>query len=157
MPGGPTEVGFLAFAAVKLAGYTAAGFLLRKSYRSLPRAGAISLTGADSNVAEPQLLASPATPFLFGIARTAVGIMVGMTFATALASFGLADTPAFYFGLFPVRLAEWSLVIWLFFARTQFNGLRLTKQSLIASFLSYMLDLPAILAMFVIPGGMWIC
>jgi hypothetical protein len=157
MPGGFTEIGFLAFGGVKLAGYTAAGFLLRNLYRSLPREAAISVTGADSEIAEPALLASPATPFLFGIARTVVGIMAGVTFGTAMDSFGLAATPAFYFGLLPIRLAAWSLVIWPFFAKKQFKGWRLAKQSLVASFWSCLLDLPAILAAFVIPGGMWIC
>jgi hypothetical protein len=67
------------------------------------------------------------------------------------------DSFPFYVALLPVRLVEWSLVIWFFFERSRESGFRLTGYSILGSLWSYLLDVPAIFAAFVVPGGMWIC
>lgn len=135
MPAGWTEIGALAFAGVKFAGYTAAGYQLRRSF--------------DTD--------SP-NPFLFGAARTALGLVVGVSFATLILKVGIgsSDFP-FYMALLPVRLGEWALIIWLFFRSSRESGVKLTLYSLLGSLWSYLLDVPAIVAAFVVPGGMWIC
>jgi hypothetical protein len=135
MPAGWTEIGALAFIGVKFAGYTAAGYQLRRSY------------DADSP-----------NPFLFGTARTLLGIVVGVCFATLILKVGVgsSDFP-FYVALLPIRLAEWSLTIWFFFGRNSPNAFRLIRYSIVGSLWSYLLDVPAMFAAFVVPGGMWIC
>src|SRR2546426_7019348 len=66
MAAGPLPLGIAAFAAVKLAGYTLAG-------RTLNRA---------NHVTRPR-------PLAFGAARTLLGIIAGVSYATMLGKFGV--------------------------------------------------------------------
>lgn len=83
---------------------------------------------------------------------------MGVSFASLALWLGLQKSEAaYYLALFPVRLAEWLLVLWWFFARAGLRGGRWTGYALLGSAWSYLLDVPAIVAMFAIPGGAWIC
>ena len=135
MPGGPSLVGLAYFAGIKLAGYSAAGAWLRKKYD------------------RPE-----AKPLKFGIARTVLGLVVGIAFATTMLQIGIVESGVtYYLLLFPVRFAEWYVVIWGFFERHAVRPGSLIGYSLLGSVWSYVLDLPAMLAMFALPGGVWIC
>jgi hypothetical protein len=135
MAGGPTYIGIAAFAAVKLAGYTAAGAWLRRKYAA-PRP----------------------SPLVFGVARTLLGLGVVISFATSMESIGLLRSEiAYYLVLLPVRFGEWLAVLWFFYRRAQPVRGRRWKHAALGTLGSYLLDLPAIFAAFTVPGGMWIC
>jgi hypothetical protein len=135
MAGAPTYIGIAAFSIVKLAGYTAAGAWLRRRYDS-PRPIALG----------------------FGAARTLLGLVVGISFATSMEAIGLMRSEvAYYLVLLPVRFAEWLAVLWFFYRRVQPARGRRWKHALLGTIWSYLLDLPAVFAAFTVPGGMWIC
>ena len=138
MPGGPLPVGIAAFTAVKFSGYTVAAIQLKKSYQR----------------------ESP-NPLLIGGARTALGIGVGVAYASASAALvsllGYGSWPLFLLGLVPVRLAEWFFIILVFFEHPIKNSARAFKLSAVGMAWSFLLDVPALLALFYIPGGFWIC
>ncbi len=137
-------MGFAAFAAVKAAGYTGAAFYLGRAY------------GTDW---------SARRKIGVGLARTALGIVVGVTYGTA---WGLlltnpqnpneASMLALFYGLLlPVRMTEWWLLLWFFFDRALAHKGRMWKYAALGTGLSYGLDLLAVVAAFVVPGGLWIC
>lgn len=135
MAAGPLPLGLVVFAAVKFAGYSLAGVQLNRLCRS----------------EKPH-------PALFGAVRTALGLMGGIGFAALALKVGLADSePAFYAALAPVRLAEWLLVLYFFYVRSGLARGRWLGYALLASLWSYVLDVPAVLALFAVPGGTWIC
>jgi hypothetical protein len=136
MPFGPEPLGLAYFAAVKLAGYSAFGGHLRKKF------------GAE----QPRAIA-------FGAARTVLGLIVGIGFVALLAVSGMQRTEmAFYVLLLPVRFGEWLLAIWFFFSRRMpLEQNAVVKQSVYGSVVSYLLDVPAIASVFILPGGAWIC
>ena len=136
MPLGPEPLGIVYFAGVKLAGYSLFGRYLRQKY----------------TVDHP-------APLTFGIARTALGLAVGIGFASLLAHLNVPHTTvAFYVLLLPVRFGEWLLTIWLFFSRrTLLARPGLARQAVLGSAYSYLLDVPAVISVFVLPRGAWIC
>ncbi len=96
MAAGPLPLGIAAFAAIKFAGYTLAG-------RTLNRA---------NHVTRPR-------PLAFGAARTLLGIVAGVSYATILARFGVHRSEVWYYvNLFPVRQLEWLLMLVLFYPRS---------------------------------------
>jgi hypothetical protein len=135
MPAGATTIGLIAFGAVKLAGYTAAAAYLRKA---LPEN-------------RPNI-------FLVGATRTLIGVAAGIAAVASIELLG--DTRAdltFFALLIPVRLAEWLLLIRLFFAKPQWTWKRSLVLAALGILWSFLLDIPAIAAAFLVPGGMWIC
>jgi len=136
MPADWTGVGVLAFAGVKFAGYTSAGYLLRRAY----------------NTDSPN-------PFYFGAVRTALGIAVGVSFATLIHKFlGVESSDSvFFMALLPIRFGEWFFVILLFFGKDRDIGFKIIGLSILGVLWSYLLDFPAIFAAFYVPGGWWIC
>ena len=136
MPFGPEPLGLVYFTGVKLAGYSAFGAYLKKK------------TGATRPAA-----------LTFGAARTALGLAAGVAFASALGAAGMARTELLFFLLLiPVRFAEWLVTIWFFFARGNLlPRLRLGRQAAAGVAWSYLLDIPAIMSVLVLPGGAWIC
>jgi hypothetical protein len=135
MPIGPSPIGGLAFVAIKFAGYSVAGYQLRKQYET------------------PSV-----NHFAFGAARTIPGIIAGVSFASLTEDMEIARSElGFFLWLLPVRLLEWLLVIWLFFQYKQVHASRLVKHSFLGALWSYVLDAPAIGSVFVVPGGMWVC
>jgi hypothetical protein len=135
MPMGPEPLGMAYFTAVKFAGYSLAGRQLNRLTSSRrPRA------------------------FTFGIARTALGLAAGISFGLLAFNFGVMKSePLFYVWLLPIRLGEWLLILWYFYRRVGLSGGRLVGFSAAGTIWSYVLDVPAILSVFVIPGGAWIC
>jgi hypothetical protein len=70
---------------------------------------------------------------------------------------------AWYLLLTPVRLMEWLVVIWFFYERSTWEPnvslrwSRSLKWSALGIVWSGFLDIPAVLAAFVLPGGFWVC
>jgi hypothetical protein len=56
----------------------------------------------------------------------------------------------------PVRVAEWTFLIWLFFDRSLQRS-RLWKYVLLGIVWSYLLDVIGVAAAWVLPGGFWVC
>jgi hypothetical protein len=136
MPFAPAPVGLAYFAAVKLGGYTLAGSFLRNRLE----------------VTKPHALT-------FGTARTALGLTIGVAVVALLSLFGIEPAMKLFFAfLLPVRFAEWLATIWVFFGRrSQLPVTALVKYSSVGIAWSYVLDIPAITAVFTLPGGAWIC
>ena len=130
------ELGYLGYAAIKFAGYSLAAALISRKYERDDR-----------------------NPWLIGGVRTLIGMAAG---AVCYGLTGLipALQPAggivFLIGIIPVRIAEWWLLLWLFFDRelkqTQ-KGWRTVATGLVWSFV---LDVPALIG-FLLAGGFWIC
>jgi hypothetical protein len=145
MPGGPTPFGFAYFAGVKFAGYTCAAWALNRTYRS-----------------------NENSIWKVGGARTALGLAAGAAYGglfflmvNRLHLLNDSDyTGVLYLGgLIPIRLLEWSLLIWYFYQRGSPNRvlLLLLRNSTLGIIWSFVLDAIGIYAVFVTPGGAWIC
>jgi len=135
MPGGPSPIGLACFAGIKLVGYGLAGYQLNRLCRTT----------------KPH-------PAVFGLTRTGLGVAAGVAFASiALWSNLTQSEAAFYVGLAPVRMAEWLLILWFYYVRSGLSRDRWIKYSVLGSVWSYVLDIPAVLSIFVVPGGVWIC
>jgi hypothetical protein len=144
----PTPFGVVPFAATKLVGYSLAGAALGRVYQPLglrPR-----VPGA----------------WAFGAARTLLGMVVGALYAaTWLAASQFVEPPqgigttmlAWMALLLPVRLAEWGVAIWWFYDRGLVKKAAWVKHSIVGTAWSYGLDVPAILAVWAVPGGLWVC
>lgn len=135
MPFGGSLLGAAYFTGVKLIGYSAAGsFLNRRLETEAPH------------------------PIAFGAARTAIGVGFGIGYATLLSSWAIGRAEAwFLLGLIPLRVLEWLLVLWVFYRRAPTLDARRTGLVAAGVAWSFVLDIPAIFAMFVLPGGFWIC
>jgi hypothetical protein len=133
---------FACFAGVKLAGYTAAAWALKRSYE------------------KPEISVAKV-----GFIRTGIGIAAGIAYGGIWLLFplqqieNLKPNPAFYFllGLSVVRLCEWSFILWFFFDRTMTDRPTFYKWAVYGSLWSYVLDAIGIASGFVVPGGFWIC
>ena len=143
MPAGPGPMGFAYFAAVKAIGYTATSAFLKKGY---------GLRGSP----KPNILG-------VGLTRTGIGLAAGALYG-GLWIFGLnklisgdSGPILYYIFLLPVRLAEWYLLVWLFFDRKLQNRTLLWKSIAFGTLCSYALDAFGVGAAFVLPGGLWIC
>jgi hypothetical protein len=135
MPGGPEPLGLIYFAAVKFAGYTAAGSFIKRQF------------------AEPSV-----SPWLVGAVRTGIGLAAGFGAVFAASRLGILRSEAgFYALLAPIRICEWLLLLGLFFRRPDWQWPQSLKLAVLGTVWSYVLDIPAVAAMFAIPGGAWIC
>ena len=155
MPAGPTTLGFVYFAGVKLTGYSAAGCALNWLYGKTFRHGPVIF--ADDDVGKIAYQRAPyANPVLFGVARTVLGILGGFgVFALGMIIHG--GDRLFYVILAPVRYAEWLLIIWWFYGRTSPGVWRIAGYSLLGGVWSCILDIPAVAAIFLLAKGCWIC
>jgi len=138
MPGGPSGsafVGLATFPAVKFFGYSLAGYVLKGRYGD---PGVHSLS--------------------FGAARTLLGVVAGISYAVLAGRLAASEVP-FYLGLIPVRVVEWSLIIWVFFEYGKPEGKwsRPIKYSALGVIWSYILDLYVLLPILFIPGWFWVC
>ena len=132
MAAGALPLGIAVFSVVKLAGYTLAG-------RTLNRA---------NHVTRPR-------PLLFGAARTLLGVVAGVSYATIIHKFGIDRSGIWYYvDLFPVRQIEWTAMLLLFYPH---STRRRYMDSTLGTLWSYFLDVPAVALAWVIPGGFWIC
>ena len=136
MPGGGGPTAFVAFGAVKYAGYSLAGFTLNRVY---------SLT--DRNA------------LLVGAVRTAIGLAAGFAFGSIFlwGAFARNMEWLFFAGLVPVRILEWGLLIRLFYEPRFLVTGRAWRWSLAGLGWSFLLDIIGILLALVVPGGIWIC
>jgi len=138
MPMGPGPIAFVAFVGVKFVGYTAAAKLLQRTYEA-PQVKVLKV----------------------GSARTALGIAVGLaygsiwTFATPHS--GDSTWLWYFLGWVPVRMGEWSLILWAFFEKKDPDWTRLLIFAGLGSLWSYVLDAIGVGTALVIPGGMWVC
>lgn len=140
MPGGPTPLGFAYFLGVKFVGYTIRGLALRTAYPTVYK-----------NV------------WRVGATRTAIGLGAGLLYG-ALWIYVLPRTlindSAFiwYFaGLLPVRFAEWTWLLTIFFDKHLSERAKAIKAVGGGTVWSYCLDAIGVFAAFAIPGGAWIC
>jgi|CXWL01.1.fsa_nt_gi hypothetical protein len=136
MPGGPVfdePQSYAALAVVKLIGYSASAFFFNARYGN-----------------------RKANPILFGVARTALGMLLGAAAGFAgLIAFELAFI-VFLLGLIPFRIFEWFLTLWVFYRKSEnFRGTLATNVTL-GIVWSFALDIPAIIG-FIATGGFWIC
>jgi len=146
MPAGISNpgLGYATFCAIKFAGYTAAAHFLSKSYNR-------------------DDLAS----WKVGAVRTLIGMAAGAVYFFALwflfdrtahppgGMFG--GVPTLYLaGLLPVRIAEWWLLIWLFYDRALSQPAKGWRMVGLCTIWSYVLDAPAIAGFFA-TAGFWIC
>jgi len=141
MPMGPAPLGFAYFVGVKFVGYTAAAAAIRKFYPQFK-----------GRIVE------------VGLARTAIGIGAGAAYWAlwfALAKYAFHENnPSewFYFiGLLPVRIAEWTWLVHLFFDRGLADPQKAFRVAAGGTVWSYCLDAVGVAAAFVIPGDMWVC
>lgn len=145
MAGAPTFAGFAYFAGVKAAGYTAASVVLKRGYglRDSPKPSVWSV----------------------GLARTGIGIGVGLLYGGLwllvlnrfFSDAGVGTGVLYYVLLLPVRLAEWSILISIFFDPGLHDRSRLWKYAAFGTICSYALDAIGVGAAFVLPGGIWVC
>ena len=136
MPAGPSLIGAGAYCAVKLAGYALAARFLHSRSAEKP----------------------VQSPLLVGLVRMLIGIFFGTTvlFALSLCSLGNHGW-VFFAALIPVRLVEWWLLFALFYSRSEWQDVQKFRYAGLGILWSFFLDLPAILAVFAIPGGFWVC
>ena len=135
MPMGPDALGVLYFCGVKFAGYTAMAVVLRRHYPG-----------------------STAAPWRVGLVRTLIGLAAGMGVMLLTEPLHVVTgTPGFYLLLLPVRLAEWLLVLERFHERPEWRWKRALGWAGVGYVWSSLLDVPALAAVFLLPGGVWIC
>lgn len=147
MPDGLTTWGFAYFVSVKLAGYTVAGCMLNSLYR---RSRGPIVFGVDSVAGKPVAYASP---LLFGVARTVLGILGGFVvcvlgtviFGNDHLSYDILAPIHYPEILVPIRYVEWLLVVWWFYGRASSGIWRLTGYALLGGIWSCLLDIPAVL------------
>lgn len=144
MAGAPTAAGFAYFAGVKAVGYTAASVVLKRGYQAISPVKTSVVT--------------------LGLARTGIGIGAGLIYGGLwIAAASLMRSPSdslpiyYYIFLLPVRLAEWTFLIWLFFDKTLHDRVRMWKYVAFGTICSYILDAIGVGAAFVLPGGFWVC
>jgi hypothetical protein len=145
MAGAPTPAGFAYFAGVKAVGYTAASIVLKRGYQAL--------APVKSSV------------FTVGLTRTGIGLAAGLLYGGLWIFAGnqlrLQESEKlfvyYYLFLLPVRLVEWTFLIWLFFDRVLQDRGRLWKYVAFGTICSYVLDAIGVGAALVLPGGFWVC
>ena len=90
--------------------------------------------------------------------RTVIGLGAGIGAAYVASKLGILRSEAgFYVLLAPIRICEWLLLLALFFRKPEWNWPRSLTLAVLGTIWSYLLDIPAIMAVFAIPGGSWIC
>jgi hypothetical protein len=100
---------------------------------------------------------SSVSPWLVGGVRTFIGLGAGIGAAYLASQFGILPSEVgFYALLAPIRICEWLILLWLFFHH-DWDWSRSLKLAALGTVWSYVLDIPAIMAVFAIPGGAWIC
>lgn len=136
MPGGPIfdePQSYVALVVVKFVGYACSAYFFNARY-------------SDSN----------ANPFLFGAARTVLGMLLGAAVGFAgLITLELALL-VFLVGLIPFRIFEWYLTLWIFYRKSSNYKASLVTNIVLGIVWSFALDIPAIIG-FIATGGFWIC
>jgi hypothetical protein len=139
MPGGASHpaVGYLVFGGIKFAGYSLAARFISKKYGRANR-----------------------NPYVVGGSRTLIGVVAGALYVGLLAllpqSFVKTGGLLFLLGLVPMRVAEWWLLLFLFYDRRFEHPALGWRIVILAMLWSFALDVPAIAGAF-FTGGFWIC
>jgi hypothetical protein len=98
-----------------------------------------------------------------GYTRTAIGIAVGLLYGGiwiividrfATGSSGVREEILYFTLLIPIRFAEWSLVIWIFFERGWHDRVRLRKYAAFGILCSYLLDAVGVGGAMALLGGL---
>lgn len=130
-------LGYTAFVAVKIAGYSLAARWISRSYECTDR-----------------------NPWIVGVVRTLIGMGAGALYMGLIALVSTASSRngglPFLLGLVPMRIVEWWLLIWLFFDRPLAKPALGWKTAAWATLWSFIVDIPAIAGLF-LTGGLWIC
>ena len=140
MPAGISNpgLGYATFCVIKFAGYTAAAHFLSVTYNR-------------------DDLAS----WKVGAVRTLIGMVAGAAYLGVWLVidhrvFSPCGNWVYLAGLLPVRIAEWWLLIWLFYDRKLREPAKDWRMVGLGTIWSYVLDAPAI-AGFIATAGFWIC
>ena len=131
-------VGYFGFCAVKFVGYSLAARFISHSYGRTDR-----------------------NAFAVGGVRTLIGMAAGAAYFYSnlwqqIPGVGNAGGLGYLAGLIPVRVAEWWLLLWLFYDRRLSQTRKGWRTVAFATVWSYVLDLPAFIGFFV-TGGVWVC
>jgi len=141
MPAGPAPLGLAYFVGVKAAGYTAASVILKNGYGL-------------RDLQKPRV-------WTVGLTRTVIGIAAGLIYGVLWLYLPPNAHDAYriryLLGLLPIRLAEWTFLIWIFFDRSLHDQGRLWKYTIFGTICSYVLDAIGIGTALVLPGGIWVC
>ncbi|MEE8170829.1 MAG: hypothetical protein V3T70_09800 [Phycisphaerae bacterium] len=97
-------------------------------------------------------------PLLVGLIRTIIGMMFGAAYWFLVGSTITRGSIfiALLAGLIPIRIFEWWLIVWIFFNDRLQTASHKWRFVTLGTFVSYGLDLPAVLGVCV-AGGLWIC
>jgi hypothetical protein len=129
MPGGLTDpvAGYIGYFCVKAAGYTVAATVISRTY-----------SRSDLN------------PFAVGSARTVMGMAAGLMIHELLPTLDRAMASSAVFvslavlGLICITLAEWWLLIWMFYDRHLSSPRRDWAVTVCGTVWSFILDVPAV-------------
>ena len=143
---GPGSLGFVYFASVKFAGYSAYAALLNRSK---------AVTRSSCKIPEP---------WKSGLVRTGIGIIVGAVVGLGywklfpnskfMDNYG---TAIFFGGLVPVRVLEWYFFLWLLYRQCNLSRMSQVKFIFLGILASFLLDAVGYFAALIGPGGAWIC
>jgi hypothetical protein len=95
-------------------------------------------------------------PFFVGGIRTLIGMGVGVAYFFILQWLWPEADALLPIGLVPVRLAEWWLLLWLFYDRQLEQRKKGWKTVVFSTIWSFFLDVPAMIGFFV-TGGISVC
>lgn len=138
MPAGINNpvIGYIGFCAVKFVGYSLAARVVSHWYERQNR-----------------------NSLVVGGVRTLIGMGAGAAYFglwRSLPDSAAAGGVGYLAGLLPVRIAEWWLLLWLFYDRKLERRSDDWRTVAVATGWSYILDLPALIGFFV-TGGVWVC
>ena len=136
MPGGldiHATQSYIAFGVIKYAGYSLSTLYLNHRYPD-----------------------QPARPFIFGLFRTGLGILLGIIVGFIGLTYLQLALTLFIFGLLPIRLFEWWVTIRTFYRKSSKYPASLKNDLPLGVAYSFVLDAPALFG-FLMTGGLWIC
>lgn len=139
MPAGASHpaLGYAVFCGIKFAGYSLAAHIIARRYPPVTR-----------------------NAWIVGGTRTFIGIIAGAIVWSAMLLLpreaAATGGVLFLLGLVPLRLAEWWLLLWLFFDRRLEQRRLGWRVAFLATLWSFALDVPTIAGL-LLTGGFWIC
>ena|SRR5437879_3784516 len=129
--------GYLGFCAVKFAAYSVAAHFISRAYHVTDRSA-----------------------LLIGGTRTLIGMVAGAAYFGLNRASGDAllrvGHSSYFIGLFPIRLAEWWLLLWLFYDRNFQHKAKDWRVVLLGTVWSYLCDIPATMG-WLMTGGTIVC
>ena len=132
--GGSPTFGLITYAAIKVLGYSLFGGRLHRWYKTIK---------------------PPA--FVFGVARTVLGFFAGVITLFVLGLFKIDFGIPFLLVLVPVRYVEWFLMLYFFYEKDELSLSRISGYAVAGIVWSFILDIPVIVTLLLLPGGVWVC